>query len=82
MPPIRNGKQRITQNIKRQINRVVHTSSLPKKSIRATSISTEPRARPLNRARIFPLEWDSDSVKTDARLLLEYFENYAALREM
>ncbi len=77
MPPIRNGKQRITQNIKRQINRVVLVKSAEEVDTRDFHIDRTTRHATLS-GDTFPLKWDNDSVNKDARLLLEYFENYAA----
>ena len=74
-PPIRNGKQTITPEIKREISRIRLVKSAEEADNRYLSIDRTNRMALLSGER-FPLEWDDASVKTDAHLLLEYFKNY------
>ncbi len=74
-PAIRNGKQRITPEIKREISRVRLVKSAEEADNRYLSIDRETRSALLSGEQ-FPLECDADSVKRDAGLLLDYFKNY------
>ena len=74
-PAIRNGKQRITPEIKREISRIRLVKSAEEADSRYLSIDGETRSALLSGKR-FSLEWDADSVKRDAVLLLDYFKNY------
>jgi hypothetical protein len=75
LPPFRNGKQRITPEIKREISRIQLVKSAEQADNRYLSIDRVNRSALLSGKR-FPLEWDNESVKGDAALLLEYFNNY------
>ena len=79
IPAIRNGRQKITPQIKRKIRRehsrvrIVHSDEEADSryfSINRTECTAEMSGNP------FPLESDPARVKTDARLLVNYFGNY------
>ena len=74
-PPIRNGKQTITPEIKREITRIRLVKSAEEADNRYLSIDRTNRTALLS-GEAFSLEWDDASVKTDVHLLLEYFKNY------
>ncbi|MCI0440118.1 MAG: NgoFVII family restriction endonuclease [Chloroflexi bacterium] len=74
-PAIRNGKQRITPEIKRELSRIRLVKSAEEADNRYLSIDRTNRSALLSGER-FPLEWDKESVKADATLLLEYYKNY------
>ena len=75
IPAIRNGKQRITPEIKREISRIRLVKSAEEADSRYLSIDRTNRSSLLS-GQQFPLEWDNGSVKVDATLLLDYFQNY------
>ena len=74
-PPLRNGKQQITPQVKREISRIRLVKSAEESDNRFLSINrTEGKA--MLSGEDFPLDWDSEKVAVDARLMLEYFGNY------
>ena len=75
IPAIRNGRQRITPEIKKEIGRIRLVKSAEEADSRYLSIDRTNRSALLSGAR-FPLEWDKELVKADATLLLDYFKNY------
>lgn len=75
VPPFRNGKQRITPEVKRVISRIRLVKSAEEADSRFFSIDRANRLALLSGVR-FPLEWDHESVKVDATLLTSYFTNY------
>ena len=75
IPGIRNGRQRITPEIKRVISRIRLVKSAEEVDSRYLSIDRTNRSALLSGER-FPLEWDNESVRADATLLLDYFKNY------
>ena len=75
IPPIRNGRQRITPEIKREISRIRLVKSTEEADSRYLSVDRTNRSALLSGER-FPLEWDQESVSVDAALLLDYFKNY------
>ena len=77
IPPARNGRQRITQEVRRQINRVRLVKSAAEVSTRDLHIDRTTGQATLS-GESFPLTWEDDNVRTDAELLLEYFDNYSA----
>ena len=77
IPAIRNGKQRITPEIKREISRIHIVKSAEEADSRYLSIDRTNRSAQLSGER-FPLSWDRDSVGVDARLLLDYFKTMRA----
>ena len=77
IPPARNGKQRITQEVRRQINRVRLVKSTDEVSTRDLHIDRTTGQATLS-GESFPLTWEDDQVRTDAELLLEFFDNYSA----
>ena len=77
IPPARNGRQRITQEVRRQINRVRLVKSADEVSTRDFHIDRTTGLATIS-GESFPLEWEDDKVRTDAELLLEYFDNYSA----
>ncbi len=74
-PAIRNGVQKITPEIKREISRIRVVKSTEEADSRYLSINRAERTAMLS-GEAFPLEWDDGSVKKDAALLLDYFKNY------
>ena len=75
IPAIRNGRQRITPEIKREISRIRLVKSGEEADNRYFSLDRANRSALLSGER-FTLEWDNESVRTDATLLLRYFGNY------
>ena len=75
IPAIRNGRQRITPEIKRVISRIRLVKSAEEADSRYLSFDRTNRSALLSGER-FPLEWDNESVRMDATLLLDYFKNY------
>ena len=75
VPPIRNGRQTITQEVKREIARIRLVKSAEDSDSRNFSIDRITRSAILSGQR-FPLEWDDDLVNRDAELLLGYFRNF------
>ena len=75
LPPIRNGIQKITPEIKKMISRIHLVKSVEEANNSYLSINRENRKAVLS-GEYFPLEWNDDSVKTDAELLLAYFKNF------
>ena len=71
----RNGVQRITPEIKREISRIRLVKSSEEADNRYLSIDRTNRTALLS-SEPFLLEWDDACVLTDARLLLDYFQNY------
>ena len=76
-PAIRNGKQRITPEIKREISRIHLVKSAEEADSGYLSIDRTNHTALLSGER-FSLEWDKESVRADAALLLDYFGNYEA----
>ena len=75
IPPIRNGRQRITPEIEREISRIRLVKFAEEADSRYLSIDRTNHSALLSGGR-FPLEWDDELVRADATLLLEYFGNY------
>ena len=75
IPAVRNGVQRITPQIKREISRIRLVKSAEEVDTRYFSIDRTNRTALLT-GDPFPLECDERSVRKDAGLLLEYFKNY------
>jgi len=75
LPAIRNGTQRITPEIKREISRIRLVKTAEEADSRYLSVDRANHSALLSGER-FPLEWDPESVKVDATLLLNYFKNY------
>ena len=75
IPAMRNGRQRITPEIKREISRIRLVKSAEEADNRYFSLDRMNRTALLSGER-FPLEWDDKSVRVDAKLLLDYFKNY------
>jgi len=75
VPAIRNGKQRITPEIKRVISRIRLVKSAEEADNRYLSIDRTNRLILLSGERL-PLELDKELVTADANLLLQYFRNY------
>ncbi len=74
-PAIRNGVQRITPEIKREISRIRLVKSAEEADNRYLTINRTNRKAVLSGEQ-FPLDWDERSVATDAGLLVDYFKNY------
>ena len=75
LPAIRNGKQRITPEIKREISRIRLVKSVDQANSRYFSINRVNHTALLS-GEPFSLEWDCSSLERDSNLLLEYFRNY------
>ena len=75
IPAFRNGVQKITPEIKREISRIRLVKSAEEADNRYLSINRVNRMVSLS-GEPFPLEWDEELVKKDAKLLLDYFRNY------
>ncbi len=75
IPPFRNGSQRITEEIKREISRIRLVKSSEEADNRYLSVDRTTRVAILSGEQ-FPLDWDPALVRSDAELLLEYFQNY------
>ena len=74
-PAINNGIQRITPEVKREISRIKLVKSAEEADNRYFSIDRANRTASLS-GELFPLEWDTRLVERDAKLILEYFQNY------
>ena len=75
IPAMRNGRQRITPEIEREISRIRLVKSAEDADSRYLSVDRTNHTASLSGQR-FPLEWDSESVNVDATLSLDYFKNY------
>ena len=75
LPSIRNGKQIITPQVKREISRIRLVKSADEADHKWFSIDRTERTALLT-GEPFSLEWDDERVKTDADLMLDYFKNY------
>ncbi len=75
LPAIHRGKQKITSEIKREISRIKLVKTVEEADNRYFTIDRENRTALLS-GKSFPLEWDTAKVKTDAGILVEYFNNY------
>lgn len=75
IPPIRNGKQRITAEIKREISRVRLVKSVEEADNRYFSLDRTNRSALLS-GKQYVLEGEDDGVRTDGALLRNYFKNY------
>ena len=75
IPPIRGGKQRITQETRRDISRIRLVKTAEEANNPYFSFDRVNNSAILS-GEVFPLESNFDSVKTDANLLLGFFKNY------
>ena len=75
IPAIRNGRQTITPEIKRIISRIRLVKTVEEADSRYLSIDRTNHSALLSGEQ-FQLAWDRDSVRTDAMLLVDYFQNY------
>ena len=75
VPAVRNGRQTITPEIKREISRIRLVKSAEEADSRDFSIDKTTRSALLS-GESFPLEWDEGLVKQDSELLLSYFKNF------
>ena len=76
IPAFSQRQQRITPEVKRVISRIRLVKSADEADHSYFSINRPEGVAALSGAP-FPLEWDSDAVAADARLLTQYFANYA-----
>ena len=74
-PSFRNGSQRITPQVKREISRIKLVKSAEDSDNRYFTLNRSEEKAILS-GEEFPLEWAPDKVAADARLMLEYFNNY------
>ena len=77
VPSMRNGRQTITPEIKREISRIRLVKSVEEADNRFLHVDRENRSAILSGER-FPMEWDDGQVEKDASLLLDYFKNFEA----
>ena len=75
IPAIRNGRQRISPEIKRLISRIRLVKSADEADSRYLSLDRTNHSALLSGEQ-FPLGWDHESVRADAMLLVDYFTNY------
>ena len=75
MPSFRNRVQRITPQVKREISRIRMVKSAEEEDHRYLSINRAEGTALLS-GEPFSLDWDHGAVKTDAKLLSDYFGNY------
>ena len=75
VPPMRNGRQTITQQVKRELSRIRIVKSVEEADNRYFSIDRVNRSAIVSGER-FDLDWDDDLVASDADLFLEYFKNF------
>ena len=75
IPSIRNGRQRITPEIKRVISRIHLVKSAEEADSRYLTLDRTNRSALLS-GKHFELAWDQESVSVDATLLVDYFKNY------
>ena len=75
IPPMRNGRQTITREIKREIARIRLVKSAEESDSRNFSIDRITRSAILSGQR-FSLEWNEELARRDAELLLGYFKNF------
>ena len=74
-PPFRNGKQQITPQVKREISRIKLVKSAEDSDNRYFTINRSDEKAILS-GEEFALEWAPEKVAADARLMVEYFNNY------
>ena len=77
IPPTRNGRLSITPDIRRQIARVSLVKSVEEVEATYFHIDRLNRTATLS-DKPFPLTYNDESVRSDAELLVSYFENYSA----
>ena len=75
VPAVRNGRQTITPEIKREISRIRLVKSAEHADNRYFSVDRVNHTALLS-GEPFPLEWDGARVRNDSELLLDYFRNY------
>jgi hypothetical protein len=74
-PSFRNGTQRITPQVKREISRIKLVKSAEDSDNRYFTVNRADEKAILS-GEEFALEWSPEKVATDARLMVEYFKNY------
>ena len=75
VPPLRNGRQVITPEVKKEITRVRLVKSVEDAESRYFSFDRVNRTANLSGGK-FELEWNEELVVSDAKLMLNYFGNY------
>ncbi len=75
LPSIRNGRQTITPEIKREISRIRLVKSAEEADSRYLSIDRVNHSALLS-GEPFSLQWDGSLVKGDSELLMEFFRSY------
>ena len=75
LPPARNGKIRLTGDIKRELTRLEFVKSSDQADSRNLSIDRVNRKVYLSEEP-FPLDWDVTAARKDADLIVDYFSNY------
>ena len=75
LPPVRNGLQRVTPQLKREISRIKLVRSAEEADNRYLSIDRINGTATLS-DEAFSMEYDPALVRADARIMLDYFESY------
>ncbi|MBI4330332.1 MAG: phospholipase D family protein [Chloroflexi bacterium] len=75
IPPIRGGKQKVTPEVRRDISRIRLVKSAEEADNRYFSLDKVNRLALLS-GEPFSLEWNEKAVRTDATLIVNYFNNY------
>ena len=79
VPPFRNGIQRITPQIKREIRQIRLVKSADEADNRRFSLDRAAGEASLD-GEPFSLEWDAEKARADAELMIDYFKNYDAFQ--
>ncbi|MYD42110.1 MAG: hypothetical protein F4W94_10400 [Acidimicrobiia bacterium] len=75
IPNFRSGRQRITPVVKRELSRIRLVKSSDEADSRYFSLDRI-NGKAFLSGEKFSLRWDNQSVRTDARLILDFFGNY------
>lgn len=75
VPPFRNGIQRITPQVKRDIRQIRLVKSADEADNRYFSLDRDVGEASLD-GEPFSLEWDGEKAQLDAKLMIDYFKNY------
>lgn len=75
VPPFRNGVQRITPQVKRDLRQIRLVKSADEADNRYFSIDRAVGEASLD-GEPFSLEWDGEKAQLDAKLMIDYFKNY------
>ncbi len=75
IPTFRAGKQRITPVVKRELIRIRLVKSTDEQDSRYFSVDRS-NGKAVLSGKEFPLSWDDAAVRSDARLVVDFFANY------